>query len=355
MLMKFRYIRYRKCDIFGVGYMVNGALSAGASLASSIYAADKQYEATKETNEANKKIADEKNALEYQTFTEANEFNRIEAEKQRAHALELQERSERYNSLENQVKQARLAGISPAAVAGGTQTSVGIGSPGAAAQSAPLPNYEAAHMQVPDLSALQGISSAFQQFTQGFSNLAQSRKANEETKGQQTLNKWIDKEKAAGVYKSRSEASRNFAEAKLAQARVDETNEKVAEIKANVAQMTEETFSKQIENAFKSKQMEYLTKKMKDEYKITHLQAKKLAATLAYEIAGVKIKNGLMLSQIGLNAGQLHMFEALTTLYGTQNNQAVFDLGIDEETKEIIKGVGIAGDLFKILSYFIKK
>ena len=351
IMKKLRYLPKRKLDIFGIG----SAISTAGSVASSIYAANKQAEVTRETNEMNKQLAQETNALDYQIFTEANEFNRIEAEKQRAHAESLQVRSERYNSLENQVAQARRAGISPAAVAGGTQTSVGVGSPGAAAQSASVPTSTAPHMQTPDLSALQGISSAFGNFSQAMLNSEQAKKIKAETSAQLTLNKWIDKEKEAGLKRTRSESARNFAMAKLTNVQIDETKEKINEIKADVRLIDEKIFAQNIENAFKSKQMEYLTKKMKDEYKITHLQAKKLAATLAYEISDVQLKPALTFSQIGLNKNQAAMFDALVKLYGTNDAQARLDLEIDRDVKELLKGADFVGKLFKIVSYFIKK
>lgn len=349
-MKRLRYIPIRKLDIFGIG----AGISTAGQVASSIYAADKQFEASRETNELNKQIADEKNALDYQTFTEANEFNRIEAEKQRAHAENLAVRSERYNSLENQVAQARRAGISPAAVAGGTQTSVGIASPGASAQSVSPPSYTAAHMQTPDLSALQGISSAFGNFSQAMLNSEQAKKIKAETTAQITLNKWIDKEKESGIRRTRSESAKNFAEAKLSNIKVDETKVRIDEIKANIRLTDEKTFAQNVENAFKSKQMELLTKKMAADYNISHLQAKKLAATLAYEIADVKMKPALSFSHIGLNTSQAKMFDVLVQLYGTNDAQARLDLEIDQDMKELGKGVGIVSDIFKVISYFIK-
>lgn len=151
----------KKCDIAGIGAAVSGV--AGA--ASSVYAADRQFEATRETNEANKQLAAEKNALDYQVFEEGNEFNRIEAEKNRAFQEQMQTRQERYNSLPNQIAQATQAGINPASVAGGLQTTVGSQS-GSQASSMAAPSFTAAHMQTPDLSALQGISQAFGNFVQ---------------------------------------------------------------------------------------------------------------------------------------------------------------------------------------------
>lgn len=360
-MIKFnKYIPRRKFDVTGgLGTMVGAGISTAGSVTSSIYAADKQYEATKETNEMNKQLAAEKNALDYQVFTEGNEFNRIEAEKARDFNEKMQLRQEQYNSLGNQVKQAQAANINPAAVAGGLQTTVGSQS-GAQAVSEPVPSFAAAHMQTPDLSALQGISQAFGNFANSQLALAQAGKAKAETESQWSLNKWIDKEKQAGIYKTRSDAARNFAEVKHLQQQVNVGKETVKQLQASTALLTEQAFSQSIENAFKGNNMKLQYDLLQQEFHIKEQQAKRLVATFAYDVAAsammpqkIKSEIDLSYSTVGLNKEQADSVKALAALYKTQNDNAAFDLGVKQDFKEIEKVAGLLGPVLKYLLMYM--
>lgn len=390
-MLKSRFRPKYKLDVLGVGSIFGSAISTAGQMASAEYAADKQYQATKETNELNKQLADDKNKLEYQVFNEANEFNRIEAEKSRAFNEEMQTRSERFNSLTGQIAQAQQANINPAAVAGGMSTSVGASS-GPAASSASVPNFTAAQMLPPDLSALQGLSAAIGNFANSQLAFSQASKTRAETEGQMTLNKWIDKEKAAGVYKDRSEASKNFAMVKQINQTIQVDKERIKEIRAKIALTNEQTFNQNVRNAFESKQMEYATKILAENLKISQVNAKRVAATLLYDILGVKLQNekiksdiAVNKSQIGVNASQVNLnnakanesrvtaeyiplewltkwnvsqadvnrLKAATNLLKTQNEQAAFDLGVDQDFKETMKSLEYVGSLLKIAEYFI--
>lgn len=348
----------KKCDIAGIGAAVSGV--AGA--ASSVYAADRQFEATRETNEANKQLAAEKNALDYQVFEEGNEFNRIEAEKNRAFQEQMQTRQERYNSLPNQIAQATQAGINPASVAGGLQTTVGSQS-GSQASSMAAPSFTAAHMQTPDLSALQGISQAFGNFAQSQLALSQSEKVKTETAGQIKLNQWIDKEKEAGIKRTRAESAKAFAEAKKLQQDVLVGKEEVKKIRGQVALLSEQTFAQNVENAFKAPTLAKQYEVLSQELKIKEQQAKRLVETFVYDVAVSKLMPKKVLSEIDLNYQNLglskenaEMFKKLADLYKTQNDQAVFDLGVDEDFKELLKGSELLLPVFKLIApYLLKK
>lgn len=355
--MKYKYSYIKKLDTFGIGAGVSGAMSA----ASSIYAADRQAEVTRETNEMNKQLAAEKNALDYQVFNEGNEFNRIEAEKSRAFNEEMQARQERFNSLRGQIKQAQDANINPAAVAGGLQTTVGSQS-GAQAVSEPVPSFAAAHMQTPDLSALQGLSQAFGNFASAQLSAAQAGKVKAETSAQWTLNKWIDKEKEAGLKLTRSESAKNFATVKHLNQMVQQSKEEVNSIRASIALTNEQAWAQNIENAFKApaltKQYDILCK----EYDIKEQQAKRLVATFAFDVAVSRLlpkklqgEIDLNYNTMGLNNEHKEVFKNLAELYKTQNDQASFDLGVDEDFKELEKAAGLMGPIIKLLVAYISK
>lgn len=355
--MKYIFNYRPKFKLTGWGHAAAGAFQA----ASSMYAADKQYEATQETNEMNKQLAAEKNALDYQVFNEGNEFNRIEAEKSRAFNEEMQARQERFNSLRGQIKQAQDANINPAAVAGGLQTTVGSQS-GAQAVSEPVPSFTAAHMQTPDLSALQGISQAFGNFASAQLAEAQAGKVKAETAAQWTLNKWIDKEKEAGLKLTRSESAKNFATVKNLNQLVQQSKEEINQIRANIALTNEQAWAQNIENAFKAPALQKQYDVLCQEYNIKEQQAKRLVATFAFDVAASSLMPKKLQSEIdlnyntmGLNNEHKEVFKNLVELYKTQNDQATFDLGVDEDFKELEKAAGLMAPVIKLLGALLKK
>lgn len=330
--MKIRYFRYKKCDVFGVGAISNAA----ASLASSIYAADQQYDATMQTNKLNKQLADERNALEYQIFGESNDFNAEQAELSRQHAWAMQKDAQEYNSIGAQIDRARAAGVNPAAVVNGSGTTPVSASPSSAQATTSPPNMVAAQMQVPDLSALQGISSAISNLGQSAESFASARKLKEETKGLESYNKFADAINAAKLGLSHSEIRKNYAAARQLQEDADLTREKVNEVKQHVALMfsqgkliDEQAFAQNIENAFKSKEMELKVKNLATELQINEQNARYLMQTFSARCYGVTLQNQKSISEIVQNKSHANFLDKSATLLETQNSQAAFDYQMD--------------------------
>lgn len=325
--MKLRYFRYRKLDVF----------SGAFGLASSMYAADQQLEATNRTNQTNKELAAERNALEYQMFGEANEYNAEQAELSRQHAMAMQKDAQEYNSIGAQIDRARAAGVNPAAVVNGSGTTAVAASPSSAtASSVNPPNMVAAQMQVPDLSALQGISSAISNMGQSAESFANARKIKEETKGLQSYNKFADEINEAKLGLSRSEIRKNFAAARQMQADVDLTREKVQEVQQHVALMIsqgrlvdEQAFAQNIENAFKSKEMELKIKNLATELQINEQNARYLMETFSARVYGVKLQNNKTFSEIVENNAHANFLDKSSSLVETQNSQAAFNYQMD--------------------------
>lgn len=330
--MFIRNIPLYKYDVFGIGTAIGGTASAAGQVISSMYAADKQLDATRETNEANKQLAAERNALEYQIFGESNEFNAEQAQLSREHALMMQKDAQAYNSIGAQIDRARAAGVNPAAVVNGSGTTAVGASPSSAVASSSPPNMVAAQMQTPDLSALQGISQAFNNMGQSFQAFASAKKINAETKGVESYNKFADKINEAGLNLTKSEIRKNFASALQIQSDTDLLKQKVAESKQYVSLMVsqgkhfdEQAFGQQIENAFKSKEMDLRVKNLAAELSIKEQDAKYLMQTFSARVYGVNLQNQKSISEIVQNQAHakyleenLELIAAQTRLTGAQ-------------------------------------
>lgn len=327
-MIKFRkYIPLLKCDIAGIGTAVSGVASASAS----VYAADKQFEATRETNETNKQLAKERNDLEYQMFGEANEFNAEQAQLSREHALMMQKDAQEYNSITSQIERAQQAHINPAAVLG-QSTSVGVNSANAQAQSVSPPNMVAAQMQTPDLSALQGISQAFSQFGQSAESFARAKNLNADTKNKMTYGKYADQIHQAGLDLSKSEMRKNYASASQMEESVNLIKGQVEEVQQHIALMAsqgkvldEEAFGKAIENSFKGAEIQARIKNIQSITGFNDIQSKWLAETFVARAYGVTLQNQLTSEQVGLTKSQAQYYDELTNLTHTSNAQACFD------------------------------
>lgn len=338
--MFIRNIPLYKCDVFGIGAAVSGA----GALASSIYATDKQVQSTRETNALNKQIADERNALEYQVFGESNEFNAEQAQLSREHAYMMQKDAQAYNSIGAQIDRARAANVNPAAVLNGAGTTTVGASPSSAQATSTPPNMVAAQMQTPDYSALQGISQAFNNFGQSMQAFASAKKMNAETKGLESYNKFADEINKAGLNLTKSEIRKNYAAASQMQADIDLLKQKVNESKQYVQLMVsqgrsldEQTLGQQIENAFKSDEMQLRLKKLSAELSIDETNAKYLMQTFAARVYGVKLENQKTISEIVQNEAHakyleqsLKLIDAQATLLGTQNEMTAFQLKMDK-------------------------
>lgn len=159
--------------ISGIGSLIGGNKSARASR----YAADKQYQATKDTNAANLKIAQDNNAFNERMWNAQNE----------------------YNSAKNQVKRLEDAGLNPYLMAdGGTagtaQTSVVADTSGT--QVAPDIGNTLAQGGVAQGNSITSAAQQIAQFAFG-SRLQNAQASNVE---QEALNKSIENEFAAAMF-----------------------------------------------------------------------------------------------------------------------------------------------------------
>ena len=341
MIKFFNYRPKLKCDSYSDLMQVADDLSnlAGSFVTSyeskqaSKYAADMQYQATAETNKMNEALAAARNALEYQMFGEANLFNQSEAQKSREFQLSLQKQQQDYNSLGAQMQRAIAAKVNPAAVAGGLQTTSGIAGGASSASSVVPPSMVAAQMQVPDLSALQGIATAYQQFSQSMVNVAQSRKLREETKEKVTFNKYYDALMDANVHVSRSQAAQQYATADRIDYEIEQIQENVSNLRAqsglaqalsgkvNQERLTEieRTFQENIKSSFASAQGAALTRIYMAQANVSETQAKYEIATLAARVYGVKLNNQLIganIKYVGQLSDYYHSMENLVTMQG---------------------------------------
>lgn len=327
-MIKYRtHIPLLKCDLLGLGTAAAGAFSATAS----VLAAERQYDATRETNKANKEIAQERNDLEYQMFGEANEFNAEQAQLSREHALMMQKDAQEYNSITSQMQRAQEAHINPAAVLG-QSTSVGVNSANAQAQSVTPPNMVAAQMQTPDLSALQGLSQAFSQLGQSAESFARAKNLNEDTKSKMNYNKYADQIHQAGLNLTNSEIRKNYASATQMDESVNLIKEQVKEVQQHVTLMAaqgkvlnQEALGKAIENSFKGEEIQARIKNIQSITGLNEIQSKWLAETFVARAYGVKLQNQLTAAQVGLTESQAQYFDELANLTHTNNEQACFD------------------------------
>lgn len=336
-MFKLRYKPLLKCDVLGIGNAVSGAAAAAGQIAASVYASDKQFEATRETNELNKQLAAEKNALDYQVFTEANEFNALESEKARDFSWQLQKDAQQYNSIGSQIERAKAAGINPAAVAGGAgTTAVAQGNVPLPASSANVPNFTAAQMQVPNLSALQDMSEAFANIGQSVESFARAGKAREETKSQQTYNKFAAQIHDAGLKFTNAQIRQCYAAAQQLDADASMLREKVSEVKMNVQLLQkqgnlvdEKTFNQQLKNAFDDATLVNRVDQIATLLDIDKNKARELQETFAARVYGVKLQNAKTFSEILDNASHAAFLDASTALVSTQNEGAAYNLQLD--------------------------
>lgn len=336
-MFKFIYKPSLKCDVLGIGNAIGGAAAAAGQIAASIYASDKQYEATKETNELNRHLAAEKNALDYQVFTEANEYNTLEAEKSRDFSWQLQKDAQQYNSIGSQIERAKVAGVNPAAVVGGAgTTAVAQGNVPLPASSSNVPNFTASQMQVPNLSALQGMSEAFANIGQSVESFARAAKTKEETKSQQTYNKFAAYIHDAGLKLTNSQIRQSYAAAKQLDADAALLREKISEVKMNVqflqkqGQLVDEkTFNEQLRNAFDDATLVNRVDQIATLLQIDKNKARELQETFAARVYGVKLQNAKTFSEILENSSHAAFLDASTALVSTQNQSAAYNLQLD--------------------------
>lgn len=356
-MIKISYRPYRLCDMFGIGAAASGAAQAGAS----IYASERQLQATRETNELNKQLAQERNALEYQMFGEANEFNAEQAQLSRDFSMEMQKDTQEYNSIGAQIARARVAGVNPASVVGGAgSTSVGVNSSSAQAQSVAPPNMVAAQLQTPDLSALQGLASAFSMLGQSTESFARAKNLNADTQQKMNYNKFQKQIIEAGLKVSDSEARRNYAAASqmqedinLIHKRVDEVQQKIILMRQQGKLLDEQTFAQNIENAFKGKEMELHIKNLQAILDINENQARWMAETFAARVYGVSLQNAKTAADIGLSRAQAGYFDEMCNLVETQNAQAAFDYQLNRmfSARERRQGLQFGAENVSSLSY----
>lgn len=326
-MIKYRHIPLYKCDVAGIGTAAAGAAQAGASF----YAAERQYDAAIATNETNKQLAEERNNLEYQMFGEANEFNAEQAQLSREHAMQMQKDAQEYNSITSQMQRARAAHINPAAVLG-QSTSVGVNSSSAQAQSVAPPNMVAAQMQTPDLSALQGMAQAFANIGSTMESFAKAKNLNADTQQKMTYNTFQKQIIESGLKVNDSVIRQNYAAAEQMQENINLIHKKVDEVQAKITLMgkqgnllDEQTFAQNVENAFKSKEMELHIKNLQAIFECNENQARWMAETFAARVFGVHLQNQKTIEEIGLTHVQQGYFNNLTDLVETQNTQAAFD------------------------------
>lgn len=356
-MVKFLYRPKQFCVTFDAGAAAAAGMQAGASM----YAADQQLKATRETNEQNKQLAQERNALEYQMFGEANEFNAEQAQLSRDFSMQMQKDSQEYNSIGSQIARARVAGVNPAAVVGGAgSTSVGVNSSSAQAQSVAPPNMVAAQMQTPDLSALQGLAGAFQMLGQSTESFARAKNLNADTQQKMTYNKFQKQIIESGLKVSDSEARRNYAAASQAQESINLIHKKVDEVQQNIILMQqkgnlidEQTFAQNIENAFKGKEMELHIKNLQATLDINENQARWMAETFTARVFGVTLQNQKTASEIGLNRSQAAYFDEMCNLVETQNTQAAFDYQLNRmfSSRERRQGLQFGAEQVSSMSF----
>lgn len=348
-MIKFLYKPFYKCDVFS-------PISSGMSLAGSIYAADKQFEATQLTNETNKELAKERNDLEYQMFGEANEFNAEQAQLSRDHALMMQKDAQEYNSISSQVERAQQAHINPAAVLG-QSTSVGVNSSSSMAQSVAPPNMVAAQMQTPDLSALQDISQAFSNIGSSMESFARAKNIQADTQQKMTYNSFQKQILESGLKVNDSVVREHYAAAEQMQENINLIHSKVDEVKAKMTLMgkqgalvDEQTFAQNITNSFKGKEMELHIKNLQAIFECNENQAQWMAETFAARVFGVRLQNQKTIAEIGLTREQAGYFNNLLDLVETQNAQAAFDFQMNRlftarERRSGLRHIGAQTDL----------
>lgn len=158
--------------ISGIGGLFGSGSSAAAAKAqaeAARYAADMQYKATQETNQANIQIAQEANQNNYKMFQEQNQWN-----------LDQWNRENEYNSASQQRQRLEDAGLNPYLMMSGGSA----GTASSITSASPTPTVTPT-MQTPDMSlyaqtgfsgagaALSGLGSLFQSGVQGYMQGAQ--------------------------------------------------------------------------------------------------------------------------------------------------------------------------------------
>lgn len=316
-----------------------------SSKQASKYAADMQYQATAETNKMNEALAAARNALEYQMFNEANVFNQSEAQKSRDYQMTLQKQQQDYNSLGAQMQRAIGAKVNPAAVAGGLQTTSGIAGGAASASSVAPPSMVAAQMQVPDLSALQGIATAYQQFSQSMVNVATSRKIKEDTKEKITFNKYYDQLMEANVHVSRSQAAQQYATADRIDYEIEQIQETANNLRAQTGlaqamtgkvdqeRMTEieRTYQAAIQSSFAGAQGAALTRQYMALADVSEAQAQFELRTLASRVFGVQLDNAYKQKNIEYLGNLSDYYHSLDGLVTMQGGSAAIQFSLDQE------------------------
>ena len=150
------------------GSVAAAGITAGASAASSLfgaatsrYAAKKQLQAVRETNEANKELA-----------TLQNQWN-----------LEQWQREADWQNTEHQMQMWKNAGLNPNFYQGGTTAPT--------TQSAPLANQIAPDIAAPYMHIGDSIQRGFDQAIQGLTSIYQMKKLQAETQNLNTENQVI--------------------------------------------------------------------------------------------------------------------------------------------------------------------
>lgn len=146
--------------VSGAANLLGGIFGGSSAASASKYAADKQLQATLETNKMNAQLAREQRDWEYRMVQEQNAFNSLSAQRQRAEA----------------------AGFSPY-ILGGQNSNL----------QNQIPSYQRAEMQTPDMSQYQQYAQLLgnivpQSLTNAVNSFAQSLQAGKSLAEQKAIN-----------------------------------------------------------------------------------------------------------------------------------------------------------------------
>lgn len=182
-------------DMFGLGTAFSGA----TNLAAQIYAADKNLQAVRDTNRANRQMASETNDTQMYMAEEANNLQRESLVKQQDFShneaalayqrqLDFQNMMNQYNSPVEQLKRYNEAGLNPSLMFAGQGTAMSSAvssqssaSPTSSGLNPVLPSLVTPHDEAPQLNFSSGLADGFAKLAQGVSFLSNAGKSRAET------------------------------------------------------------------------------------------------------------------------------------------------------------------------------
>lgn len=277
----------------------------------------------------------------------AYDFNAQQAQIDRDFQAEQAALARDWNAVDAQMARAKAAGVNPALYAGGSMPTSNITPGGAAASGNPAsapsnsaspaasvgtPSALMIPKQSPNLNALSHLGEIGNQVADIKLKDAEAKRIKAEERKTNTYNQFQEYLLKSNIKVNEATSAKLYADVKQAEAYIDEIKAKVQQIQAATTLTNNEAKIKEIEAYFKSDECQAMIDKLKSETNWNDKMIDYYFTKLPLELGVLRSESAVnaanaKLSEIRshLTAHEINQVDAVTSLYQTENANALID------------------------------